>query len=201
MQCHQDPFITSASTKILFILDFYKYAAPLASGKLNRFEDLFKGLFRPLCGFAIKYTGDLDAAKNLVHEVFIQVWEKFDSLPADTNYKSYCFTAVRNRCLNYIRDRKKFVMLENIPEHPQADLNSTMELLELEQKIEAAMALLPEKCREVFELNRIEGLKYGQIAGKLNISQKTVEAHMSRALALLRDHLSEFLTLIFIFWM
>lgn len=172
----------------------------MASGKLNRFEDLFKGLFRPLCGFAMKYTGDLDAAKNLVHEVFIQVWEKYDSLPGDTNYKSYCFTAVRNRCLNYIRDRKKFVMLENVPGHYQTELNSAMETLELEQKIEAAIASLPEKCREVFELNRIEGLKYGQIAEKLNISQKTVEAQMSRALAVMRDHLSEFLTIIFIFW-
>ena len=148
----------------------------------------------------MKYTGDLDAAKNLVHEVFIQVWEKYDSLPGDTNYKSYCFTAVRNRCLNYIRDRKKFVMLENVPDHHRTELNSTIETLELEQKIEAAIASLPEKCREVFELSRIEGLKYGQIAEKLNISQKTVEAQMSRALAVMREHLSEFLALIFIFW-
>lgn len=149
----------------------------------------------------MKYTGDLDSAKNIVHEVFIQVWEKFDSLPGDTNYKSYCFTAVRNKCLNYIRDRKKFVMLENVAENHRAELNSGMETSELEQKIEAAIASLPEKCRIVFELNRVEGLKYGQIAEKLNISLKTVEAQMSKALAVMRDHLSEFLTVIFIFWL
>lgn len=148
----------------------------------------------------MKFTGDLDAAKNLVHEVFIQVWEKFDSLPEDTNYKSYCYTAVRNRCLNYIRDKKKFVMLENVAENHLTEINSALETFELEQKIEAAIASLPEKCRMIFELNRIEGLKYAQIAEKMNISIKTVEAQMSKALGVMKEHLREFLTIIFIFW-
>ncbi|MEX1240997.1 MAG: RNA polymerase sigma-70 factor [Cyclobacteriaceae bacterium] len=172
----------------------------MPSANLNKFEELFRELFKPLCGFAMKFTGDLDTSKNLVHEVFIQVWEKFDTLPEGTNHKSYCYTAVRNRCLNYIRDRKKFVTIENVPEHRLTELNSTMETSELAQKIEQAIASLPEKCRMVFELNRIEGLKYSEIAGKMNISLKTVEAQMSKALAVMREHLSEFLTIIFIFW-
>ena len=149
----------------------------------------------------MKFTGDLDAAKNLVHEVFIQVWEKFDSLPEDTHYKSYCYTAVRNKCLNYIRDKKKFVAIENVAEHQLTEINSTLETSELEQKIEAAIASLPEKCRMVFEMNRIEGLKYAEIAEKMNISIKTVEAQMSKALGVMREHLREFLTIIFIFWL
>jgi len=172
----------------------------LPSTNLNKFEELFRGLFKPLCGFAMKYTGDLDSAKNLVHEVFIQVWDKFESLPEGTNYKSYCYTAVRNRCLNYIRDRKKFVMIENVPEHHFREMNTTMETSELAAKIEQAIASLPEKCRMVFELNRIEGLKYSEIAEKMNISLKTVEAQMSKALAVMKEHLREFLTIIFIFW-
>lgn len=148
----------------------------------------------------MKFTGDLDASKNLVHEVFIQVWDKFDTLPEGTNYKSYCYTAVRNRCLNYIRDRKKFVMIENVPENQLTELNSTIETSELAQKIEQAIASLPEKCRMVFEMNRIEGLKYSEIAGKMNISLKTVEAQMSKALAVMKERLSDFLTLIFVFW-
>jgi RNA polymerase sigma-70 factor (ECF subfamily) len=172
----------------------------LASKNLNNFEELFRGLFKPLCSFAMKFTGDLDAAKNIVHDVFIQVWEKFDSLPPDTNYKSYCFTAVRNKCLNYIRDKRKFVMLENVQEHHMSELNSSIETSELEMKIEAAIASLPEKCRMVFELSRIEGLKYAQIAQKMDISIKTVEAQMSKALVIMKEHLAEFLTIIFIFW-
>ncbi len=166
---------------------------------LSRFEILFRELFKPLCGFAMKYTRDLDSAKNLVHEVFIQLWEKFDALPPDTNYKSYCYTSVRNRCLNYIRDRKKFVMLENVAEDRRTALDSGVETAELQEKIDTAIASLPEKCRLIFELNRMEGLKYAEIAARLNISMKTVEAQMSKALAVLREHLTEFLAIILFF--
>ncbi len=168
----------------------------MASKDLNKFEEIFKGLFKPLCSFAMKFTGDLDSAKNLVHEVFIQVWEKFDSLPDDINYKSYCYTAVRNKCLNHIRDRKKFVMIENVAEHRFTEINSSLETSELAQKIEAAIASLPEKCRMVFELSRIEGLKYAEIAEKMNISIKTVETQMSKALTVLKEHLADFLAVI-----
>lgn len=167
---------------------------------LVRFEELFKGLFKPLCAFAMKFTGDVDTSRNLVHEVFIQVWEKFHSLPPDTNYKSYCYTAVRNRCLNHIRDKKKFVIIEKAADAEPQVTNTALETAELEQKIEAAIAALPERCRMVFELNRIEGLKYAEIADKMNISVKTVEAQMSKALALMREHLREFLTLVFLLW-
>jgi RNA polymerase sigma-70 factor (ECF subfamily) len=145
----------------------------------------------------MKYVRDLDDSKNLVHEVFIIVWEKLDTLPADTNYRSYLFTAVRNRCLNHLRDKKKFVMLENVAEHEAMEENTSLEAAELEKEIEIGIESLPEKCRQVFELNRMEGLKYAQIADKLGISIKTVEAQMSKALSVLRTHLGEFLTLIF----
>ena len=170
----------------------------MAAVNPHKFEELFKGLFRPLCGYAMKYTGDLDAAKNLVHEVFIQLWKKFDSLPPDSNYKSYCYTAVRNRCLNHLRDKKKFVTMDSLPEERASELNTSIETAELGEKIEAGIASLPDKCRMIFEMNRIEGLRYAEIAAKLNISVKTVEAQMSKALGIMRDHLNEFMTLIFI---
>lgn len=146
----------------------------------------------------MKYVRDLDEAKSLVHEVFLTIWEKMDTLPEDVNYRSYLYTAVRNRCLNHIRDRKKTVMFENVAEQAlPVENNSAMETGELEREIELAINSLPEKCREVFELSRFGGLKYGQIAEKMGISVKTVEAQMSKALAVLREHLAEFLSLIF----
>jgi RNA polymerase sigma-70 factor (ECF subfamily) len=148
----------------------------------------------------MKFTGDTDDARNLVHEVFIQVWEKFESLPDETNYKSYCYTAVRNKCLNYIRDKKKFVLLSAVSEEQLIQHNTTLETAELQQKIEEGIAALPEKCRTIFELNRVEGLKYMQIADRLNISVKTVEAQMSKALLVMKVHLKEFLSIFFIFW-
>jgi RNA polymerase sigma-70 factor (ECF subfamily) len=149
----------------------------------------------------MKYVHDFDEAKNIVHEVFVTVWEKFDNLPTDTNYRSYLYTAVRNRCLNYLRDKKKHVMLENMAEHEPVEINTSLETSELEKEIEIAIETLPEKCRMVFELNRHEGLKYAQIADKMGISIKTVEAQMSKALSVLRTHLREFLSLLFfIIW-
>lgn len=144
----------------------------------------------------MKYVGDLDEAKGLVHEVFVSVWEKFDSLPPDLNFNSYLYTAVRNRSLNYIRDKKKNVMLEHVAEHEMSDTSDTMVAAELEMKIEIAIQSLPEKCKEIFEMNRREGLKYAQIAEKQGISIKTVEAQMSKALNVLREQLKEFLSFI-----
>ena len=172
----------------------------MAEKNLNKFEKLFKELFKPLCSFSFKYVRDLDEAKGLVHEVFVSVWEKFDALPVDINYHSYLYTAVRNRSLNYIRDRKKHVMFENVAEQDLMIENEPMVAAELEREIEMAIHSLPEKCRMVFELNRVEGLKYAQIAEKMGISIKTVEAQMSKALSVLREHLKEFLSLlIFLF--
>ena len=144
----------------------------------------------------MKYVGDLDEAKGLVHEVFVSMWDKFDHLPADMNYKSYLYTAARNRSLNHIRDKKRNVLIENVSEAEFAETIDPLAASELETEIEIAIQSLPEKCRMVFELNRVEGLKYAQIADKMGISIKTVEAQMSKALSVLREHLKEFLSLI-----
>lgn len=164
------------------------------------FEDLFRTYFTLLCQFAMKFTGsDLDDAKEIVHDVFIKVWEKIDSLPPDTNYKSYLYKAVNNRGLNFIRDRKKLVQLDHISDEKHASASSEVEIQELERAIELAIQSLPDKCREVFVMSRYEGLTYKSIAGKMAISVKTVEAQMSKALRLMRKHLAEFLSLIILF--
>jgi RNA polymerase sigma-70 factor, ECF subfamily len=170
----------------------------LAARDLKTFEQLFRDLFKPLCGFSMKYVGDLDEAKGLVHEAFVTVWEKFDTLPGDTNYRSYLYTAVRNRSLNYLRDKKKTVSFDRVPEVQLMHSDNPAETSELVKEIEIGIQALPEKCREIFEMNRMEGLKYAQIAEKLGISIKTVEAQMSKALRVLKEHLGEFLSLLFL---
>ncbi|MFZ1807516.1 MAG: RNA polymerase sigma-70 factor [Cyclobacteriaceae bacterium] len=167
------------------------------SDNKKRFEIIFKDLFKPLCGFAMKYIGDLDESKNVVHEAFIAVWGKFETLPEDTNYKSYLYTAVRNRSLNYLRDRKNHVTLDGIPEEGVSGGDSDLEVKELEREIELAINTLPEKCRMVFEMSRFEGLKYAEIAEKMNISVKTVEAQMSKALSVMKKQLANFLSILF----
>ncbi len=176
------------------------HSLTLEARQLNQFEKLFRDLFMPLCGFALRYVPEADEAKGIVHDVFVHLWERFDQLPADTNHRSYLYTAVRNRCLNFLRDRKKMVTLDVVAEQPSAPEESALETEQLAQEIDWAIRQLPDRCREVFELNRFEGLKYVQIAEKLGISVKTVETQMTKALAHLRTHLARYLSLLFFLW-
>ena len=162
----------------------------------RNFERLFRDFFPPLMAFARKILGDEDDAREVVHQVFINLWEKRSEIDLSTSLKSYLFTSVHNRSLNAIRDRKKFSS-EEVPDVAgDWDVSAQIEGMELEGKIREAIDTLPEKCREIFELNRFEGLKYAEIAGKLNISIKTVENQMSKALKILREQLGKYLTLL-----
>lgn len=163
----------------------------------HKFEKLFREHFTALCYFAQKYLGDLDSSKEIVHSVFIKIWENRAEFDWEKPSKSYLFTSVYNRSLNFIRDNKKFTSHDTLEAQnatsQNAEYSNSMEVAELEGKIKIALQQLPEKCREVFELNRFEGKKYAEIAEKLNISVKTVETHMSKALKIMKEELKDYL--------
>ena len=168
------------------------------------FEELFRSYFTPLCSFAQKYVGDIDEAKDIVHNVFINLWNKRDKVDLKTSLKSYLFQGVYNRSLNYIRDHKKLVQFDT--PQTEAELGQYMESRdhlessEAESRINRALEDLPEKCREIFLMNRFDGLKYREIAVKLDISIKTVETQMSRALKTLRERLSDMISILIFFF-
>jgi len=173
------------------------------------FEKVFKEYFKALAYYAQKFTGDLDSAKDIVHSIFISLWEKRDSISLDQPVKSYLFTAVHNRCLNHIRDRAKFIKNDTSDldyiSGLTVDDTSSIETQETESRINDAINCLPEKCSEVFKLVRFEELKYREIADRLGISVKTVEAQMSKALRILREELKDYLVILLwlttkIFW-
>jgi len=161
-------------------------------------ESLFRNHFEALSRLAMKYINDFEASKDIVHEVFTAFWQKFDALPTDTQYKSYLFTAVRNKSFNYLRDQKKHLNVVDAEIQILPESEDSLETQELAREIDYALNLLPVRCREVFELSRFEEMKYAQIAEHLDISIKTVEAQMSKALRLLREHLKDFLVLVII---
>ncbi len=167
------------------------------------FEELFRSFFPSLILFAQKFVPDQDTAKEIVHNVFLNLWEKREQVDMRSSLKSYLFTSVNNRCLNYIRDQKKFekdeTRFQRLDSSEFSDGVDRLEEQELEQRIYDALQSLPEKCREIFMLNRFEGLKYAQIAEKLNISVKTVETQMSKGLKILREKLSDYLGIIVLF--
>ena len=167
------------------------------------FEELFRSYFMPLCSFAQKFVRDVDEAKDIVHNVFINLWNKREKVDLETSLKSYLFQGVHNRCLNYIRDNKKLVQFD-APQN-EAELGKYLESRdhlessEAEMRINKALDELPEKCKEIFLMNRFDGLKYREIAEKLDISIKTVETQMSRALKTLREKLSDMIMILIFF--
>ena len=171
----------------------------------DTFENLFREYFVPLTAFAKKYVGDIDAAKEVVHDVFVNLWSKRSTIDIEKSVKSYLYTSSYNRSLNYIRDNKKFdtnISVEgNVAKASEWSFEDDVDAIELEEKINKIIASLPEKCRQIFLMSRFDGLKYHEIAEKLNISVKTVEAQMSKALKALKENLKDYLTILILLLM
>ena len=164
------------------------------------FEELFRSYFTPLCSFAQKFVRDSDEAKDIVHHVFINLWNKREQIDAHSSLKSYLFQGVHNGSLNYIRDHKKLVQFDAPQNEEQLnqylDSRDHLESAEAEGRINRALDDLPDKCKEIFLMNRFDGLKYREIAERLQISIKTVETQMSRALKSLRENLSDMISIL-----
>ena len=152
---------------------------------------------------AKKYLNDIDLAKEIVHDAFLKLWEKRDEIDSNKSVKSYLYTTIHNRSLNYIRDNKKFDKKEEKTEMLERtenwDYTNHMIATEIEAKITQTLDSLPEKCRQIFVMSRYEELKYREIAEKLNISIKTVETQMSKALKAMRKNLAEYISVLLLF--
>ena len=156
------------------------------------FEALFKKMYSPLCQFCLKFVQVREVAEELVSDVFFTIWKNRSQIEV-TSHRSYLFTAVRNRGFDYLRKikRNSFCDLEEAS-HIAVNSPNSQELLaerELNNHIQSSVAALPKQCRLIFELSRDHGLKYKEIAAKLNISIKTVETQMGRALKQLHEAL------------
>lgn len=171
----------------------------LLSGDENTFESVYKHFLRPLHVYAINMLKDEERAKGMVQNVFLKLWERKERLSFSGSIQAYLYGAVYHECLNYLRHEKVKI---NHRDHVMytmknaGETGSGMELLDLKEKLQQALNELPEKCRTVFQLSRFEELKYQEIADRLGISIKTVEAQMGKALKVLRLKLVDFLPLI-----
>lgn len=162
-------------------------------GDIAAFSKLFNEAYTPLCFFANKYLCDLDLSRSLVQEVFVDLWVKRERLNIHTSAKSYLFQSVKNRSIDYLRKEKTITPISKIHEKLKAiDSHDLVEEAELNDRINSAIQTLPEKCRQIFLLCRYEGLKYAEVAEKLQLSVKTVEMQMGIALKRLRGMLLEY---------
>jgi len=166
------------------------------------FEGLFRQHFRPLCGFALGYVKDADQAEDIVQELFARLWQDREALSIQVSVKSYLFTAVRNRCLNALVVKKRMRPLdEEVHDAAEGDGRNEDELTERAARVQAVIEGLPTERRKIFRLSRNEGLKYQEIAEKLEISVKTVENQMGKALKTLREELADLMPLALLGWM
>ncbi len=161
------------------------------------YEVLFKAHYESLCRFALRFLDDKDEAEEVVQEVFCKIWDKRKSLSFTSSFKAYVFTSVRNKCFNHHEHMKVRHQHQDHVKHTTSEADTgILEEVDLERKIEEAVASLPEQCRKVFKMNRFEGLKYKEIAEQLGISPKTVENQMGKALKVMRLQLKDYLTVL-----
>jgi RNA polymerase sigma-70 factor (ECF subfamily) len=168
-------------------------------GDKKAFEIIFRDYFSHLCAYANTFVKDIDAAQDLVQEFLFHIWEIKTDLPSNVPVKAYLFKSIHNRCLNLLKHQQIKGKYQEQAFYEYKDNffeESGTENEELHDKIRKTIDKLPPERRKVFIMHRYEELKYKEIAEKLNISIKTVENQIGKALVFMRDELKDYLPLI-----
>ena len=167
----------------------------IRQGDIKQFETLFRSSYVSLVRYAGTLVRDRDSAEEIVQDLFFRIWNDSKKLKIESSLNGYLFRAVHNRCLHHIEHRKVVERHEREMSHTtSADNRNPAEILqytELQEKIALVLEKLPERCGKIFCMSRFEGLKYSEIAEKLSVSVKTVEANMGKALKEFRKALED----------
>jgi RNA polymerase sigma-70 factor (ECF subfamily) len=163
----------------------------------NEFQHLFDDLYVPLCRFALKFLNNSSLAEDVVQDTFVYLWENRNRLSFSDGINQYLYTTVRNKSLNLLQ--KKFIKsVSLLPDDKeimtigskQPTAQELLECKELEKILEDALKSLPEKCRIIFSMKRFGEMTNNEIADKLNISVKTVEAQTTIAIKKLTSYVN-----------
>lgn len=174
----------------------------LQDGNEKVFEQIVREYWSRMFKFALIYTQNNETSQELVQDTFLVLWNNRAILKDNTNLITYLMVVLRNKCLNLLEQtRIRQLYIEEIDDetiYQRANLyvlhdeaSQIVESEDLHKAIERTLSKLPEKTREVFMLSRYDGLKNQQIAETKNISQKTVEYHISKALQILKEELPQ----------
>lgn len=159
----------------------------------QRFTALFNQHWKKLFGFCCYHVQDTEQAREMVQDIFCSLWERRERQKINTEIANYLFGAARLKIANYFRDKySRQEHLKHIAAFQSETTYDTEEAIlyeNLDGVVNSLVSSLPEKCREVYTLSRKKELTIPEIAGHLNIAEKTVEAHLSKALKFLRSRL------------
>jgi RNA polymerase sigma-70 factor (ECF subfamily) len=167
----------------------------ISQGDIKQFEALFRSSYASLVRYAKTLIKDHDTAEEIVQDLFFRLWQNREKIKIESSLNGYLFRSVHNRCLHYIEHQKVVGRHEHEMSFEQSSVaESPADVLhykELQAKIARTIEKLPERCGQIFCMNRFDGLKYSEIAEKLSVSVKTVEANMGKALKEFRKALAE----------
>lgn len=176
-------------------------AEGLREGSKKAFELLYDNYYAKLCSFSYKVTKDIAVSEEIVQDLILTIWEKKETLSFAPQLKYYLYRAVHNNSVRYVNKHAKVYhnseeteALENVAE----EFSSTMEETELSMAISLAVESLPAQTNKIFKMSREENLTYKEIAEKTNLSVKSIEYHISKAINYLHSELKEFLTILII---
>lgn len=159
-----------------------------------RFEKFFKQHYANFCLLAYRYLNDRDLAEEIVQDVFVKIWEKRKSLNVKGSLTAYFYLAIKNTCLNYLKHKRvEAAFAQNYLQQQTENTIFEESSEDLNEKISKAIDTLPPQRKKIFLMSRYEGMKYHEIASKLQLSVKTVEAQMGLALKQLREQLKDYL--------
>lgn len=170
---------------------FEEWVVELRKSNEDAFSELFRQTYNPMLRYALRFTADEEAARDILQDVYIKLWNKRVELEADKSLKAYLYSMVRNRCYNYLRDHSRVEI--GLDENPPADVSSqnkeaeTRETETLKSRVNSWIEDLPVRQREAFELSRFEGLDHSEIAEIMDCSPRTVNNHIVSALNYLRN--------------
>jgi RNA polymerase sigma-70 factor, ECF subfamily len=174
--------------KLAIKIDLKKSLVPISAEQL--FRQYFETYFEALFIYAFTMVKDTAEAKDIAQLSFIKLWDKRNDVELERSAKAYLFTTVYHLCLNAIRNKKLHTRHhQNLKMNQPAATQFTAEQNEVIRQVMYSIDQLPARCKEIFIKNRFEAKKYAEIAEELNISEKTVEAQMSKALKHLKEQL------------
>lgn len=178
----------------------------LRKGEKKAFESVYNEFFGVLYHLCLQYLHDEKTAEEIVQDTFLKLWEIRENINEQTNIRNFLYTITKNNCLNTLRNQKISLMYQKNMKYLEMQFNyEAMEKLgnyvqfeELRNTIEGAILKLPEDVADTFRLSRFEELSYREIAEKQQVSVKTVEARISKALRILRIELKDYLPLLYL---
>lgn len=164
---------------------------------LSLFRELFEAYFKISVTYAYRFVGDWQAAEDITQDVFMSLWEKKEDIDFNDPIKPYLYRAVYNRSINYLNSalmQKRIEGADTIDELINQEIlgynqHDTLLLKEITDEINRFVDTLPPQCRTVYKLSREKNLRNKEIAAQLEISEKAVEKHISKALSEIRNHL------------